>query len=78
MQAKSGAAKHGYSENEKNHIKMKVELAKHVQEHMVNTYINYIHNTLVREDALNNKKIKGNPTGIKGRQIIKPERMGHE
>eukprot|EP00972_Heterocapsa_arctica_P044042 6502453-Heterocapsa_arctica.AAC.1 len=34
IQAKSGAAKHGYTESEKNQIKRKVELAKHVQEHM--------------------------------------------
>eukprot|EP00972_Heterocapsa_arctica_P084638 12466599-Heterocapsa_arctica.AAC.2 len=45
---------------------------------MLNNYIRYIQDTLVREDALNNKKIKGSPTGKKGRQIIIPEQMGHE
>eukprot|EP00972_Heterocapsa_arctica_P099032 14615020-Heterocapsa_arctica.AAC.1 len=33
---------------------------------------------LVKEDAFNSKKIKGSPTGKKGRQIIRPEQMGHE
>eukprot|EP00972_Heterocapsa_arctica_P065975 9734706-Heterocapsa_arctica.AAC.1 len=39
IQAKSRAAKHGYTENEKNLIKGKVALAKNVQEHMLRTYI---------------------------------------
>eukprot|EP00972_Heterocapsa_arctica_P111464 16409772-Heterocapsa_arctica.AAC.1 len=49
-----------------------------VQEHMMRTYIKYIQHTLVREDALKNKKIKGSPTDKKGRQIIRPEQMGHD
>ncbi len=40
------------------------------------TYIKYIQHTLVREDALKNKKVKGSPTGKKGRPIIRPEQMG--
>eukprot|EP00972_Heterocapsa_arctica_P069359 10248536-Heterocapsa_arctica.AAC.1 len=45
IQAKSGAAKHGYTENHKSMIKSKVALAKHVQEHMLRNYIIYIFNT---------------------------------
>eukprot|EP00972_Heterocapsa_arctica_P082314 12130235-Heterocapsa_arctica.AAC.1 len=45
---------------------------------MLRNYIRYIQHTLVREDALKHKKIKGFPTGMKGRQIIRPEQMGHE
>eukprot|EP00972_Heterocapsa_arctica_P099962 14741298-Heterocapsa_arctica.AAC.1 len=45
---------------------------------MLRTYISYIHHTLVRDDALKNKKIKGSPTGKKGRQIIKPDQMSHD
>eukprot|EP00972_Heterocapsa_arctica_P035822 5269493-Heterocapsa_arctica.AAC.1 len=78
VQAKSGAAKHGYTENQKNAIKETIFLTKNVQEHMLSNYIIYIQHTLVREDALNNKKIKGSSTGKKGRQIIRPEQMGHE
>eukprot|EP00972_Heterocapsa_arctica_P067633 9985333-Heterocapsa_arctica.AAC.1 len=48
------------------------------KEHMLRNYIRYIQHTLVREDALNNKNIKGSPTGKKGRQMIRPEQMGHE
>eukprot|EP00972_Heterocapsa_arctica_P002509 364167-Heterocapsa_arctica.AAC.1 len=76
IQAKSGAAKHGYTESQKKTIKEKVALAINVQEHMLRNYIRYIQHTLVREDALKNKKIKGSPK--KGRQIIRPEQMGHE
>eukprot|EP00972_Heterocapsa_arctica_P114576 16443085-Heterocapsa_arctica.AAC.1 len=39
IQAKSGAAKHGYTENQNNKIREKVALAKNVQEHMLRTYI---------------------------------------
>ncbi len=78
IQAKEGAAKHGYTENQKNIIRGKVTLARNVQEHMVKTYIKYIQHTAVREDALNNKKVKGSPTGKKGRQIITPAQMGHK
>eukprot|EP00972_Heterocapsa_arctica_P090545 13360395-Heterocapsa_arctica.AAC.1 len=52
------AAKHGYTESQKNEIKEKVALAKHVQEHMLRNFIRYIQRTLIREDALNNKQIK--------------------
>eukprot|EP00972_Heterocapsa_arctica_P013916 2050874-Heterocapsa_arctica.AAC.1 len=58
IQAKRGAAKHGYTESQKNRINNKVALAKHVQEHMLRNYIKHIQHTLVREDALKNKKIK--------------------
>eukprot|EP00972_Heterocapsa_arctica_P000247 35359-Heterocapsa_arctica.AAC.1 len=53
-------------------------LAKHVQEHMLRNYIRHIQHVLVWEDALKNKHIKGSPTGKIGRQIIRPEQMGHE
>eukprot|EP00972_Heterocapsa_arctica_P099447 14674593-Heterocapsa_arctica.AAC.1 len=59
-------------------FKNKVTLAKNVQEHMINNYISYIQHSLVREDALKNIKIKGTPTGTKGRQIIRPEQMGQK
>eukprot|EP00972_Heterocapsa_arctica_P082627 12174841-Heterocapsa_arctica.AAC.1 len=78
IQARSGAAKHGYTESQKTAIKERVHLAKHVQEHMLRNYIRYIQHTLVREDAFNNNNIKGPPTGKKGRHIIRPEQMGHE
>eukprot|EP00972_Heterocapsa_arctica_P090839 13404047-Heterocapsa_arctica.AAC.1 len=45
---------------------------------MLTNYIRYIQHTLVRGDAPNNKHIKGTPTGKEGRQIIRPELMGHE
>eukprot|EP00972_Heterocapsa_arctica_P014806 2182426-Heterocapsa_arctica.AAC.1 len=44
---------------------------------MLKNYISYIQHSLVRSNALKNKKIKGTPTGTKGRQIIRPEQMGH-
>eukprot|EP00972_Heterocapsa_arctica_P021527 3167752-Heterocapsa_arctica.AAC.1 len=56
IQAKSGAAKHGYTESQKNIRIEKVALAKNVQGHMLRTYIIYIQHTLVREDALKNNK----------------------
>eukprot|EP00972_Heterocapsa_arctica_P025053 3691216-Heterocapsa_arctica.AAC.1 len=43
---------------------------------MLRNYIRYIQHTLATEDALKNKQIKGSPAG--GRQIIRPEQMGHE
>eukprot|EP00972_Heterocapsa_arctica_P110627 16288604-Heterocapsa_arctica.AAC.1 len=46
VQAKRGAAKHGYTESQKNAIKEKVALAKHVHEHMLRNYIRYIQHTL--------------------------------
>eukprot|EP00972_Heterocapsa_arctica_P107643 15857325-Heterocapsa_arctica.AAC.1 len=58
MQAKEGAAKHGYTEKHKSDIKNRVYLARNVQEHMLHTYIKYIQHTWVREDALKHKKIK--------------------
>eukprot|EP00972_Heterocapsa_arctica_P056392 8319987-Heterocapsa_arctica.AAC.1 len=42
IQGKSGAAKHGYTESQKNAIKEKVALAKHVQEHMLRNYTRYL------------------------------------
>eukprot|EP00972_Heterocapsa_arctica_P008160 1193067-Heterocapsa_arctica.AAC.1 len=45
---------------------------------MLRNYIRYIQHTFVREDSIKNKQIKGSPTGKKGIQIIRPERMGHE
>eukprot|EP00972_Heterocapsa_arctica_P025761 3790485-Heterocapsa_arctica.AAC.1 len=78
IQAKRGAGKHGYTASQKNDIQSKVTLAKSVQEHMLNIYISYVQRSLVRADALKNTHIKGTPTGTKGRQIIRPEQMGHE
>eukprot|EP00972_Heterocapsa_arctica_P007677 1118590-Heterocapsa_arctica.AAC.1 len=45
---------------------------------MLKNYVIYIQHTLVREDAFINTQIKGSPAGKKGRQIIRPEQMGHE
>eukprot|EP00972_Heterocapsa_arctica_P006534 956277-Heterocapsa_arctica.AAC.1 len=78
VQAKKGAEQHGYTATHNNDIQSKVMLANNVQEHMLNNYISYIQHSLVRADALNNKKIKGTPTGTKGRPIIIPEQMGHK
>eukprot|EP00972_Heterocapsa_arctica_P093730 13825946-Heterocapsa_arctica.AAC.1 len=39
IQATSGAAKHGYTENHNTNIKEQVALANNVQEHMLRTYI---------------------------------------
>eukprot|EP00972_Heterocapsa_arctica_P068233 10078668-Heterocapsa_arctica.AAC.1 len=46
IQAKEGAAKHGYTEKQKSDIQNRVHLAKNVQEHMLNNYIKYIQHTL--------------------------------
>eukprot|EP00972_Heterocapsa_arctica_P022749 3349054-Heterocapsa_arctica.AAC.1 len=46
IQAKSGAAKHGYTESQKTYIKHNVYLATNVQEHMLRNYIRYIQHTL--------------------------------
>eukprot|EP00972_Heterocapsa_arctica_P108026 15909731-Heterocapsa_arctica.AAC.1 len=46
IQVKNGAAKHGYTESQKNAIKERVYLAKNVQEHMLINYIRYIQHTL--------------------------------
>eukprot|EP00972_Heterocapsa_arctica_P102214 15061508-Heterocapsa_arctica.AAC.1 len=56
----------------------KVTLAKNAQTHLLKNYITYINHPLVRKDTLDNKKIKGTPTGTKCRPIIRPEQMGHE
>eukprot|EP00972_Heterocapsa_arctica_P107189 15791544-Heterocapsa_arctica.AAC.1 len=77
-QAKKGADEHGYTAAQKYDIINKVTLAKNAQTHMLKNYIIYINHPFVRKDALYNKKIKGAPTGTKGRQIIGPEQMGHE
>eukprot|EP00972_Heterocapsa_arctica_P037977 5589755-Heterocapsa_arctica.AAC.1 len=45
---------------------------------MIKNYLKYITHPVVRKDDLENKKIKGTPTCIKGRQIITPEQMGHD
>eukprot|EP00972_Heterocapsa_arctica_P039859 5871641-Heterocapsa_arctica.AAC.1 len=45
---------------------------------MMKTYIKYIKNPLVKEDAEKHKKIKGTKTGAVGRPTILPEQMGHE
>eukprot|EP00972_Heterocapsa_arctica_P065625 9685467-Heterocapsa_arctica.AAC.1 len=45
---------------------------------MLRNYIIYINHPDVRKYALDNKSIKGTPTGTKGIHIIRPEQMGHE
>eukprot|EP00972_Heterocapsa_arctica_P100258 14784482-Heterocapsa_arctica.AAC.1 len=78
IQAKKGAEQHGYTAAQKYGIINKVTLAKNIQNHVLNNYLIYITHPFVRKDALDNKKIKGTPPGTKGRQIIRPEQMGHE
>eukprot|EP00972_Heterocapsa_arctica_P100134 14765838-Heterocapsa_arctica.AAC.1 len=78
IQAKKGADKHGYTAAQKYDNINKVTLAKNAQTHRLKNYIIYINHPLVRTYALYNKKIKGTPPGTKGRQIIRPEQMGHE
>ena len=53
-QAKKGAAKHNYTEEQKRAVRDKVTLAKRVQEHMMKTYIKYINRPEVKEDSLKN------------------------
>eukprot|EP00972_Heterocapsa_arctica_P107987 15904959-Heterocapsa_arctica.AAC.1 len=42
------------------------------------TYIKYIKNPLVKEDAEKHTNIKGTKTGAVGRPTILPEQLGHE
>eukprot|EP00972_Heterocapsa_arctica_P085408 12587625-Heterocapsa_arctica.AAC.1 len=42
------------------------------------TYIKYINNPLVKEDAEKHKNIKGTKTGAVGRPSILPEQLGHD
>eukprot|EP00972_Heterocapsa_arctica_P049785 7324578-Heterocapsa_arctica.AAC.1 len=42
------------------------------------TYIKYIKNPLVKEDAEKHQKIKGTKTGAVGRPTRLPEQLGHE
>eukprot|EP00972_Heterocapsa_arctica_P040327 5941671-Heterocapsa_arctica.AAC.1 len=49
----------------KNFIKDTIILTRHVQEHMLRTYIKSIQHASIKEDAIKNKKIKGSPTGKK-------------
>eukprot|EP00972_Heterocapsa_arctica_P101477 14953820-Heterocapsa_arctica.AAC.1 len=49
-----------------------------MQHHMLKTYIKYIKNPLVKEDAEKHKTIKGTKTGAIGRPSIMPEQLGHE
>eukprot|EP00972_Heterocapsa_arctica_P013370 1967491-Heterocapsa_arctica.AAC.1 len=44
---------------------------------MLKTYIKYINNPLVKDDADKHKKIKGTKTGAVGRPTILPEQLGH-
>eukprot|EP00972_Heterocapsa_arctica_P053131 7824658-Heterocapsa_arctica.AAC.1 len=78
IQAKEGADKHGYMVAQKYDIINKVTLAKNAQAHMLKNYIIYINHPDVRKYALYNNKIKGTPTGTKGRHIIRPEQIGKE
>eukprot|EP00972_Heterocapsa_arctica_P049557 7294137-Heterocapsa_arctica.AAC.1 len=45
---------------------------------MMKTYIKYINNPLVKEDAERHKHIKGTTTGAVGRPSISPEQLGHD
>eukprot|EP00972_Heterocapsa_arctica_P008589 1253871-Heterocapsa_arctica.AAC.1 len=45
---------------------------------MMNTYIKYIKNPLVKEDAEKHTKIKGTTTGAVGRPSILPVQLGHD
>ena len=76
-QANKGAAKHNYTEEQKRAVRDKVTLTKRVQEHIMKTYIKYINRPEVKEDSLNNKKIKGAPTGKRGRTNITSKDNGH-
>eukprot|EP00972_Heterocapsa_arctica_P057921 8545906-Heterocapsa_arctica.AAC.1 len=42
------------------------------------TYIKYIKNPLVKEDAERHTNIKGTNTGAVGRTSILPEQLGHD
>eukprot|EP00972_Heterocapsa_arctica_P084242 12411227-Heterocapsa_arctica.AAC.1 len=70
--------KHGYTTAQKFALEQKVKLVGRIQHHMMTTYIKYIKNLLVKEDAENHKKIKGTKTGAVGRPTIQPEQLGHE
>ena len=76
-QAKKGAAKHNYTEEQKRAVRDKVTLAKRAQEHMMKTYVKYINRPEVKEYSLKNKKIKGSPTGKRGRNNITSKDNGH-
>eukprot|EP00972_Heterocapsa_arctica_P096137 14183104-Heterocapsa_arctica.AAC.1 len=65
IQAKKGAEKHGYTASQKYDILSKVTLAKNVQHHMSKKYLIYFTHPFVRKYALENKQIKGTPTGTK-------------
>eukprot|EP00972_Heterocapsa_arctica_P043183 6366784-Heterocapsa_arctica.AAC.1 len=45
---------------------------------MINTYKKYTTNPLVRKHIEINVKIKGTPSGKKGRPSIRPEQLGHD
>eukprot|EP00972_Heterocapsa_arctica_P065426 9657329-Heterocapsa_arctica.AAC.1 len=56
----------------------KVKLVGRIQHHMMKTYIKYIENPLVKEDAEKHNNIKGTNTGAVGIPSILPEQLGHE
>eukprot|EP00972_Heterocapsa_arctica_P025225 3716929-Heterocapsa_arctica.AAC.1 len=55
-----------------------VDLAERVQNQMINAYSIYITNSLIKKDISVNVKIKGTPSGKKGRPSIRPEQSGHD
>eukprot|EP00972_Heterocapsa_arctica_P048405 7137642-Heterocapsa_arctica.AAC.1 len=57
--------KHGYNASQKKLVLDNVQLARRVQQHMINTYKTYITNPLVRKDVEANTKMKGPPSGKK-------------
>eukprot|EP00972_Heterocapsa_arctica_P085141 12545429-Heterocapsa_arctica.AAC.1 len=77
-QAKAGAGKHGYTKGQQFAIEQKVRLVARIQHHVMNTYINYIKNLLVKEDAEKHKNMKGTKTGAVGRPSVLPEQLGHD
>eukprot|EP00972_Heterocapsa_arctica_P054002 7955704-Heterocapsa_arctica.AAC.1 len=50
-QAKAGAAKHGHTKGQQFAIEQKVSLVARMKHHMITTYVKYINNPLVKEDA---------------------------
>eukprot|EP00972_Heterocapsa_arctica_P038422 5659262-Heterocapsa_arctica.AAC.1 len=70
--------KHGYTKAQKFAIEQKVKLVARIQHHMLQTYIKYINNPLVKEDAEKHKNIKGTKTEAIGRPSMMPEQLGHE
>eukprot|EP00972_Heterocapsa_arctica_P067886 10021565-Heterocapsa_arctica.AAC.1 len=74
---KQEQTKHGYTNSQQFAIEQQVRLEGIIQHHMMNTYIKYTKNPLVKEDAEQHTNIKGTKTGAVGRPSILPEKLGH-